>query len=96
MRFSLTKSPDSKKKWRATFTEDDGTETHTDFGDATMRDYTQHHDKMRRANYLSRHRARENWNDPKSAGSLSRHLLWGDSTSLRTNIASFKRKFSLS
>jgi len=92
---TLSKSPNSKKKWRATFTREDGTVIHTDFGDSSMKDYTQHHDDLRRANYLSRHRSRENWRDPTSAGSLSRHLLWGDSTSLQQNLRNFKRKFSL-
>ena len=96
MKFTLIKSPNAKKKWRAVFTDEDGHETHTDFGDATMEDYTQHKNPLRRENYLTRHRAREDWNDYKSAGSLSRHLLWGNSTSLQQNIASFRRRFSLS
>jgi hypothetical protein len=95
MRVHLIKSPNREKKWRAIFTDEDGTETHTDFGSAGMSDYTIHHDKLRRANYLSRHRTTETWNKPKTAGALSRWLLWGDSTSLQTNLASFKRRFSL-
>lgn len=95
MKFTLIKSPNPKKKWRAVFTDESGKETHTDFGDATMSDYTQHKNPLRRANYLSRHKSRENWSDYKSAGSLSRHLLWGDSTSLQQNVASFRRRFSL-
>lgn len=87
----LVKATDSKHKWVAVFK--DG--TRTPFGSAGMSDYTIHKDKLRRANYLSRHRTRENWNDPKTAGSLSRHLLWGDSTSLDRNLASFRRRFSL-
>lgn len=87
----LIKATDGKHKWVAVF--EDG--TRTPFGAAGYRDYTQHHDKLRRANYLSRHRTRENWNSPKTAGALSRHLLWGDSTSLDRNLAEFKRKFSL-
>jgi len=87
----LVKSPNPEKKWRAVFA--DG--THTDFGAAGMSDYTQNKDPLRRANYLARHRANENWNDPKSAGALSRHLLWGPSTSLQRNLASFRKRFSL-
>jgi len=30
-----------------------------------------------------------------TAGSLSRWILWGDSTSLETNIRSFKQRFNL-
>jgi hypothetical protein len=87
----LVKSPVAGKKWRAVF--DDG--THTDFGASGYSDYTQHGNKMRRANYLARHRANENWNDYKSAGSLSRWILWGDSTDLQTNLRAFRRRFSL-
>jgi hypothetical protein len=38
---------------------------------------------------------REDFNDPKTAGSLSRWLLWGDSTNLKTNVTSFRKKFDL-
>lgn len=96
MKVHLIKSPNKGKKWRAVFTEDDGTETHTDFGDATMSDYTMHKDRLRRANYLSRHKTRESWTNPKTAGALSRWILWGASTSLETNLRAFRRRFSLS
>ena len=94
-RLTLIKSPNRNKKWRAIFRDDDGEEHHTDFGDSSMQDYTQHGDKMRRANYLSRHRSREAWSNPQSAGALSRWLLWGESTSLQSNLSAFKRRFSL-
>jgi hypothetical protein len=86
----LVKSPNPKKKWRAEF--DDG--THTDFGDASMSDYTIHKDPLRRANYLARHRARENWNDYKSAGALSRWILWNKPT-LTASLNDYKRRFNL-
>lgn len=95
MKFRLIKSPIQEKKWRAIFTDEDGKETHTDFGAAGMSDYTIHHDKLRRANYLMRHRTTESWNKPQTAGALSRWILWGDSTSLDTNVKSFRRRFSL-
>jgi hypothetical protein len=87
----LVRATDGKHKWVAVFK--DG--TRVPFGAVGYRDYTQHHDKLRRANYLSRHKSRETWSNPKTAGSLSRHLLWGDSTSLQTNLAAFRRRFSL-
>ena len=95
MKSHLIKSPNPEKKWRAIFTDNDGKETHTDFGAKGYEDYTQHHDKLRRANYLSRHRSREKWNDPQSAGALSKWILWGDSTSLQTNVRSFKQRFGM-
>ena len=93
MKFRLEKSPRPEKKWRAMFIHEDGKETHTDFGATGYQDYTQHHSKQRRKQYILRHKARENWNDPTSAGSLSYHLLWGPSVSLEENVRLFKRKF---
>ena len=87
----LVRSPNPEKKWRAEF--DDG--THTDFGAAGMDDYTKTGDKDQRLRYLMRHRKNENWNNPKSAGALSRWILWGDSTSIATNLTAFKRRFNL-
>ena len=85
-------SPD--KKYDAFF-ETDGRTKKVSFGARGMSDYTQHHDKERRQRYLDRHRANENWNQPDTAGSLSKHLLWGESTSFRENLSAFKRKFNL-
>lgn len=87
----LQRATDGKHKWVAVFA--DG--KRVPFGAVGYKDYTQHHDKLRRANYLSRHRSSESWNDPKTAGSLSRWILWGDSTSLEANLRAFKRRFSL-
>ena len=87
----LVHSPNPEKKWRAEF--DDG--THTDFGSAGMDDYTKTGDKERRALYLIRHSKNENWRDYKSAGALSRFILWGDSTSIATNLTAYKRRFNL-
>lgn len=58
------------KKWKATFP--DGTVT--SFGATGYEDYTTHGDEARQKNYISRHRK-----DPhgmKTAGELSRTLLW--------------------
>jgi hypothetical protein len=48
-----------------------------------------------RKNYLARHRPNEHWNDYKSAGALSRWILWGASTNIHKNIASYKKRFNL-
>jgi hypothetical protein len=64
------------------------------FGAAGSQTYLDHHDKTKRENYLKRHKVNENWNNPTSAGALSRHLLWGDSTSLMMNINAFKKRFA--
>lgn len=65
------------------------------FGAKGYQDYTQHKNKQRRSLYLQRHKKRENWNNPMSAGSLSKWILWGPSTSRKVNIQKFKQKFKL-
>ena len=39
-------------------------------------------------------KTRENWNDYMSAGSLSRYILWGETT-LKKSIDEYKKKFKL-
>jgi hypothetical protein len=48
------------------------------FGQMGYEDYTKHHDKKRRANYLTRSgRIKGDWkSDPYSANNLARKLLW--------------------
>lgn len=92
---SVTKSPNPAKKLRATFEDHGGRQKHTDFGDSSMDDYTQHHDTIRRANYRSRHQKDLLTNDPTRAGYLSYYILWGNSTSRDANIASYKKRFNL-
>lgn len=67
----LTKSPNRAKKWRIT-----GPKYIVDFGAKGYSDYTMHKDKERKERYIIRHRARENWSDPRTAGFWSRWLLW--------------------
>jgi len=85
----LHKSTDATHKYEMEF--DDG--SRIKFGAKGMDDYTLTHDKDQRLRYLMRHRKNENWNNPKSAGALSRYILWGDSTSIEQNFAAFKRRF---
>ena len=92
---SITKADDGKHKYTATFSRD-GREFQTRFGAAGMSDYTQHHDPERRNRYLNRHRANEDWNEPTSAGSLAKHLLWGPSTSFAENLRLYRKRFGFS
>jgi hypothetical protein len=96
MKFTLEPATDQVHKWVGVFTDPvTKDERRISFGAKGYEDYTMHRDPLRRLNYLSRHRTRENWNSPMTAGSLSRWLLWGDSTSLQTNVRRFKRRFGL-
>lgn len=93
---SVKPAGDGTHKLAATFEKDDGRTKTTKFGAAGYTDYLQSKDPERRARYLERHgRGRESWNDPTTAGSLSKHLLWGNSTVLAANIRAYKAKFSL-
>lgn len=91
---SIKPSTKPEKKYMATFETDAGRTKTTHFGAAGMSDYTKSKDPERKALYLQRHKANENWNDPTSAGALSRYVLW-NKTSLRDSIKDFKSKFGL-
>jgi len=96
MKMIVKKSTKPGKKLMAIFTRDNGRTKTTHFGAAGMDDYTLKKNKAQRARYRQRHKRDLKTNDPTRAGYLSYHLLWGDSTSLRTNISSYKKRFNLS
>jgi hypothetical protein len=92
---SIKPSTKSGKKMMATFeNKENGRQSVTHFGAAGMDDYTIKKDKEQRQRYRSRHK-NDNLSNPRSPGSLSWHILWGNSTSKRANIAAYKRKFNL-
>jgi len=66
----------------------------THFGAKGYSDYTQHKDPERMRRYSNRHKSRENWRDPTTAGALSKYILW-NKPSLRASIADYKRRFKL-
>ena len=90
----VIKSPKADKKWRAVFSID-GKEKTTDFGQSGATDYLISKDKERRERYRVRHKKDLKTNDPTRAGYLSYHILWGDSTSIKKNIADYKKRFDL-
>ena len=97
---SIKPSSNKDKKLMATFERDNGRQITTHFGASGMMDYTKYYKqdkevaKQKRENYLARHRANENWNDPTSAGSLSRWILWAEPT-IESAISKFKKRFNL-
>jgi len=64
------------------------------FGSKGANTFIDSGDRDRRKAYIARHRLNENWN-AVNAGSLSKFLLWGDSTSLSANKKSYERRFNL-
>lgn len=94
-KIEIKKSTREGKKLQAILTYDDGRTKTVHFGSEGMDDYTITKDKEQRSRYLLRHRKNENWNVPDTAGSLSKHILWGETTSRKENIRLFKKKFNL-
>ena len=93
MKVDIKKSTKKGKKFMAIFDCDGNIKT-IHFGAEGMSDFTKHKDPKRKERYLKRHRKRENWNDYMSAGSLSRYILWGETT-LKKSIDEYKKKFKL-
>ena len=104
MRFvKLFNSARKGKRFVATF-EDPKKTIH--FGSEKGSTYIDHHDKIKRENYLKRHspsgvyvpkgnyKVNENWNKV-NAGSLSAFLLWGRSTNLERNLIRYVKQFDL-
>lgn len=62
------------------------------FGAVGYEDFITHGDIQRKMNYIQRHSARENFNDPMTAGSLALNLLW-NKTTLSASYKDFRNKF---
>lgn len=89
-------STNSDKKWMAIFKscKNDATKV-IHFGAKGYQDFTQHHNEKRKQNYLRRHSVTETWEDPYTAGSLSRYILWNKPTR-DESIKDYKRRFNFS
>lgn len=98
-KLTIVRSHNPLKKWDAVF--DDGHHTKTvSFGairenGIPYTDYTMGADDETRKRYITRHTGKEDWSDYKSAGALSRWILWGNYRSIRKNIQVYKNKFGL-
>jgi hypothetical protein len=88
---SIKPANDGKHKYTAIFSDPKKT---THFGAIGYTDFTKSKDVQKKEAYLARHKARENWNDPTTAGALSRWILWNEPT-LAASIKDFKRRFKL-
>ncbi len=88
---SLEKSNKPNKKLVITFTEPNLT---IHFGSNNSSTFLDHHDKVKRSNYLKRHKVNEDWNQV-NAGSLSAFILWGDSSDMYANLISYLDKFNI-
>lgn len=91
-KYILSRSTRSGKKWQVETP--NGKTVH--FGARGYEDYTMHQDSNRKANYLSRHEARENWEKSglNTAGFWSRWLLWNKKT-LDASIKDIENRFGV-
>ncbi len=93
---SITKSEAKGKKWTATFDLGDGKTKKVQVGATGYKDYTIGATDEQRASYRARHsKGKGSLSAPMTPKSLSYYLLWGDSKSLKVNIANFKKRFNL-
>jgi hypothetical protein len=91
---SLKKSPRDEKKYVAVFDLGNGRTKTTHLGATGFSDFRSHRSEERKDSYIARHSARENFNDPTTAGALSRWLLWNKPT-LEASLRDFKARFNL-
>lgn len=89
---SITPSDRKDKKMVAKFSDPKKT---VHFGQAGSTTYLDDKNKERRAAYIARHKVNENFNSPTTPGALASWILWGKSTSMKKNIADFKKHFNL-
>lgn len=85
-------SPNPRRKLRALFYDNDELIKKVDFGARGYSDYTIHKDHNRQLRYLVRHQKNEDWDNPYSAGALSRYILWNKPT-LEASIKDYKKRF---
>jgi len=92
---NITKSTRMNKKLMAIFYDEAKRKVKTThFGASGYESYPDHQDLQRKMNYIARHKAREDWNDYMSSGSLSRWILWNKPT-LSASIEDYMNRFGL-
>ena len=88
---SLEKSNKPNKKLVIKFSDPNLT---IHFGSKNSSTFLDHHDKVKRSNYLKRHKVNENWNQI-NAGSLSAYVLLGNSSDMYSNLKNYLDKFKI-
>lgn len=100
---SIKRSPKKDKKYVATFSmERKGSSPRrkrVHFGAKGYQNYggvgkDRHLSMERKRRYIARHRKREDWSKPDTAGSLSRYILWNKET-FSDSVRDYRRRFGL-
>jgi len=99
MKLEIKNSQAKGKRFVAIFTNDKGKSKKVNFGlkNPKRGTFIDHADKELRKNYIARHEVNEKkfYKDPMRAATLSRFILWGNSSSLKQNIENYKNKYNL-
>jgi hypothetical protein len=64
------------------------------FGDNAYEDFTTTNDETKKERYITRHKSREDWNNPETAGFWSKHLLWNKKT-VNSSIKDIESRFNI-
>jgi len=92
---TISRSSNPEKKLMGVFEDSEGKKIKTThFGQRGASDYTKHGDTERMGRYNTRHKSNENWNDPLSAGALSKWILW-NKPGLKSSFDDYKSRFGL-
>ena len=90
----IVPSTNKQKKYDAHF-EINAKSKKVSFGSKNSSTYINHKNDEKKKNYLARHsKLNENWNNPMTAGSLSRHILWSK-PSLKQATNAYKERFGI-
>ncbi len=99
MKLEIKNSQAKGKRFVAIFTDDKGESKKVNFGlkNPKRGTYIDLGDKEVRKNYIARHEATEKkfYKDPMRASTLSRFILWGNSSNLKEAIEQYKKKYNL-
>ena len=90
----IIQSKNKGKKYTAFFQYPNMKVKRIHFGSQGYTDFTLGATEKQRLSYRLRHK-NDKINQPDTSGSLSYHLLWGPSRSLKTNLKEYMLKFNL-
>jgi len=99
MKLAIKNSQAKGKRFVAIFTDEKGKSKKVNFGlkNPKKGTFIDHADKELRKNYIARHEATEKkfYKDAMRPATLSRFILWGETSNLETNISNYKKRFGL-
>jgi hypothetical protein len=84
----------AKHKYTAIFDLGEGKQKKVHFGAKGYADFILTGDETKKASYLARHGATEEWTDPLRPSTLSRYILWNRKT-LNESIKDFRHRFNV-